>query len=154
MPQADALRIPGLVFIARVLLLWARYVRGIYERSGGGIVLFERYPLDGAVPSGMPLTLAGRISRRLQRRACPIPDVVLLLDAPGELLYARSGEYAPEILENWRGAFKRLRGAVPQLEIIDAQQSAEAVLHEAERRIWRRYVELHGAGFGETSSKR
>jgi thymidylate kinase len=154
MPQADALRVPGLVFVARVLLLWARYARGLYHRAGGGIVLFERYTLDGAVPSGMPLSRAGRLSRRLQRRVCPIPDLVLVLDAPGETLYARSGEYRPEILESWRVAFRRLEAEVPQLEIIDAEQSTEAVEREAERRIWRRYAELRAGRSGETSSNR
>ncbi len=146
MPQADALRVPGLVFIARVLLLWARYARGAYHRAGGGIVLFERYTLDGAVPSGMRLSIVGRLSRRLQRRACPMPDLVLLLDASGETLYARSGEYGPEVLERWRGAFERLQESVPQLERIDAEAPAAAVRQEAERRIWRRYVELRARG--------
>jgi thymidylate kinase len=146
MPKADALRIPGLVFVARILILWSRYARAAYHRAGGGIVVFERYTLDGAVPSGMPLSAAGRLSRRLQRRACPMPDLVLLLDASGETLHARSGEYAPDTLEEWRRAFERLQASVPQLELIDAEQPSEAVRREAERRIWRRYVELRARG--------
>jgi thymidylate kinase len=142
LPKADALRVPGLIFLARVAILWLRYARGAYHRARGGIVLFERYTLDGAVPSGMRLGPGGRLSRRLQRRVCPIPDLVLLLDASGQTLHARSGEYVPPVLESWRAAYDRLRASVPQLEVIDAERPAETVRREAELRIWRRYEEL------------
>jgi thymidylate kinase len=148
MPRADALRVPGLVFVARVLILWSRYARAAYHRAGGGVVVFERYTLDGAVPSGMRLSMAGRLSRRLQRRACPMPDLILLLDASGETLYERSGEYGPAVLETWRAAFARLRASAPHLHTIDAEQPAVAVRREAERRIWDRYTELHAGASG------
>jgi thymidylate kinase len=146
MPKADGLRVPGLVFLARVMILWSRYARGAYHRAGGGIVVFERYTLDGAVPSGVRLSMAGRLSRRLQRRVCPLPDLVLLLDASGETMYARSGEYETAVLEAWRAAYHRLRTSVPHLELIDAEQPAGAVRREAERWIWHRYAELHAGG--------
>jgi hypothetical protein len=79
---------------------------------------------------------------------------VLLLDAPGETLYARSGEYAPAVLESWRDAFARLDAMVPHMEKIDAEQPPGAVLHEAERLIWYRYAQLHAGGVGATSSNR
>lgn len=142
LPKADALRVPGVVFLARVIILWLRYARAAYHRARGGIVLFERYTLDGAVPSGMRLGPAGRLSRRLQRRACPIPDLVLLLDASGDTLYKRSGEYGPAVLEGWRAAYDRLRASVPQVQAIDAERPAEEVRREALARIWRRYTEL------------
>ena len=154
MPKADALRVPGLVFFARVLILWSRYARAAYHRAGGGVVVFERYTLDGAVPSGTRLSMAGRLSRRLQQRVCPLPDLVLLLEASGETMYERSGEYGPGVLESWRVAFERLRASVPHLETIDAEQPAEVVRRDAERLIWRRYAQLHAGGFGETSSNR
>jgi thymidylate kinase len=141
LPKADALRIPGIVFLARVAILWLRYARGAYHRARGGIVLFERYTLDGAVPSGMPLGPVGRLSRRLQRRACPVPDLVLLLDASGETLHKRSGEYDAAILESWRGAFGRLRASVPGLRVIDAERPAAEVRRKAESHIWRSYLE-------------
>jgi thymidylate kinase len=111
-------------------------------------VLFERYTLDGAVPSGMRLSRAGRLSRRVQRWACPLPDLVLLLDASGPTMHARSGEYDPAVLESWRVAFHRLRASVPVLEVIDAEQAPEAVRREAEARIWRRYREMRAARNG------
>jgi thymidylate kinase len=111
-------------------------------------VLFDRYTLDGAVPSGMRLSLAGRLSRRVQRYACPMPDMVLLLDASGELLHARSAEYDAATLESWMVAYRRLQGSVPGLERIDAERSADEVARQAESLIWQRYRERHGAARG------
>jgi thymidylate kinase len=144
LPKADALRLPGLVFVARVAILWLRYARGARQIRRGGIAIFERYTLDGAVPSGTRLGPAGRVSRRLQRHVCPMPDLVLLLDASGETLHSRSGEYDPTVLEGWRNAFARLQEQVPVLEKLDADRPADEVRRDAEALVWRRYGELRG----------
>jgi thymidylate kinase len=138
-PRAAALRVPGVVLGARLLVLWARYLRIQSDRRLGRIVLVDRYVLDGAVPSGVPLRPLARFSRRLQRRACPLPDLVLLLDASGETMYGRKGEYDAETLESWRTAYARLVGRVPGLEVLDAEQPAEVVERQAEALIWERY---------------
>lgn len=142
MPKADALRVPGLVLAARIAILWLRYLRSASHRARGRMVLFDRYTLDGAVPSGLPLSFAGRMSRRLQRSVCPMPDIVILLDASGATMHHRKGEYEPHVLETWREAYGRLRGCVAVLEVIDAEQPADDVRREAEALIWRRYGEL------------
>src|SRR5215210_5871705 len=142
MRKVARLRVPGVIFLARLLILWSRYSRAAYHRARGGIVVFERYTLDGAAPSGVPLGPAARLSRRLLARSCPLPDLVLLLDASGETMHERSGEYAPGVLESWRAAYARLRTRVPQLQLIDAERPPDAVLRDAEARIWRRYEEL------------
>jgi thymidylate kinase len=139
LPRADALRVPGAVLAARLAILWARYAVGEYHRARGRIVLFDRYVLDGTVPSGIALGRLGRISRRVQARACPAPDLVLLLDARGATLHARSGEYNAAILESWRSAFLRLRASVTSLEVLDAEQPADAVRRQALACIWRCY---------------
>ncbi len=138
-PWADALRIPGLVFLARLVILWWRYLRGAYHRSRGRVVLFERYVLDAAVPSGMRLGPVAKFSRRLQQWVLPLPDLVLLLDASGETLHRRSGEYDSERLEQWRVAFRRLERSVAQLEVLDAERPAGTVLSDAQHRIWQAY---------------
>lgn len=148
MPRADALRVPGLVFGARVAILWVRYARGLRHTARGGIVVFERYTLDGYVPSGIALGPAARLSRRLQRRACPLPDLVLLLDASGQTLHARSGEYDPGVLERWRAAFAELERRIPHLVTLDAERPAEDVRRDAESHIWRRYGHLRGRRAG------
>lgn len=142
LPRADRLRVPGLVFAARVALLWSRWLRGAFFRARGRIVLFDRYVLDGAVPSGMRLTPAGRLSRRAQRWAVPAPDLALVLDASGATMHARKGEYDPAVLERWRAAYARLRARGGRLVVLDAEQPADRVRAAAEAAIWRRYAEL------------
>jgi thymidylate kinase len=141
LPRVDRLRVPGVVFAGHVAVLWARYVRALYHRTRGEVIVFDRYTLDGAVPSGVELSPAGRLSRKLQRRACPMPDLVLFLDASGETMYARSGAYGAEVLESWRVAYRRLEDRVRVLERLDAERPAAEVLRDAHARIWRRYRE-------------
>jgi thymidylate kinase len=140
LPRADALRVPGLVLAARLAILWLRWGAGLYHRARGRIVLFDRYVLDGTVPSGADIGPLARASRRIQAAACPLPDLVLLLDASGTTMHARKGEYDGEILESWRIAFRRLEGSVDRLEVLDAERPAEAVRREALAAIWRRYA--------------
>ena len=139
MPRADALRVPGLVLLARLAIIWARYLLGRYHRFRGRVVLFDRYPLDGAVPHGFDPSPVVRASRTVQRRACPLPDLVLLLDASGATLHARSGEYDSERLESWRATYGRLRRTVEVLRVIDAEQPADAVLARAQALVWAAY---------------
>ena len=127
LPRADRLRVPGLVFAARVAILWSRWLRGAFFRARGRIVLFDRYVLDGAVPSGMRLTPAGKLSRRAQRWAVPAPDLAVVLDASGATMHARKGEYDPAVLERWRAAYARLRARGGGLVVLDAEQPAERV---------------------------
>jgi thymidylate kinase len=145
LPRADRLRVPGLVFAARVAILWSRWLRGAFFRARGRIVLFDRYALDGAVPSGMRLSPVGRISRRAQRWAVPAPDLAVVLDASGATMHARKGEYDPAVLERWRAAYTRLRARGGGLVVLDAEQPADRVRAQAEAAVWRRYAELrHG----------
>lgn len=148
LPRADALRVPGLVFLARVAILWLRYCRGLAQMARGGIVVFDRYTLDAAAPSGMRLSPVARFSRQVQGRVLPLPDLVLLLDASGETLHRRSGEYDAEVLEGWRQAFARLEGRVEQLAKLDAERPHDEVRREAEELVWRRYTELRGMRAG------
>jgi thymidylate kinase len=141
LPRADALRVPGLVLIARLTVLWVRYGVGIYHRTRGRILLCDRHTLDGKVPSGAQLGPLARLSRRVQTLAVPRPELVLLLDASGAAMHSRSGEYDPAQLEEWRRAYRRLRGCVPSLAVLDAEQPADAVRRDAKARIWQCYVE-------------
>lgn len=139
LPRADALRVPGLVLAARVALLWVRYGVGLYHRSRARIVLFERYTLDGRVPSGIQLRALARLSRRVQAAVVPRPQLVLLLDAPGATMHSRKGEYVPAQLEEWRHAYRKLR-IRGDVQVLDAEWPADAVRREAKARIWQCYV--------------
>ena len=141
LPRADALRVPGFVLGARLIVHWVRYAVSLYHRARGRIVLCDRYTLDGKIPSGAQLGRLGRLSRRVQAAALPRPELLLLLDASGAAMHARKGEYDPVQLEEWRDAYQRLGGSVRALEMLDAEQPADAVRRDAQARIWQCYVE-------------
>jgi thymidylate kinase len=143
---SEQLRILPLIILARYLVLWGRYIKAHYHMLRGRLVIFDRYTYDAVAPTPYALTWAGHIVRRLDRRACPAPDLVLLLDAPGMLMHARKAEYTPSMLETWRGHFLSLRGHVRQLEVIDASRPIDEVRVEAISRIWRRYTTRLAAG--------
>lgn len=113
----------------RQLLIWR------HRRSGRVVVLdrhffFDYYSHDVA-PSGR-LPLIRRIHGRLLDRIYPRPDLVVVLDAPADILFARKGEGTPERLERRRQEYLRLRHeARLQSTVIDATQSPERVLADA-----------------------
>jgi thymidylate kinase len=67
----------------------------------GDIVLCDRHPLEALALEPDTTGLAGRLGRLV-----PWPDEIVLLDAPGALLFARKGEHTPERLEQWRRAYR------------------------------------------------
>lgn len=70
--------------------------------------------------------LHGFVLTRFYRR----PDLVIMLDAPAELLFARKGEGSVELLERRRQEYLQLREHVRQFVIVDATQSQAEVLHD------------------------
>ncbi len=138
MRRAQLLRVPGLVFAAQSAVLWARYLQALLRSADGQIVLFERYVLDGAVSAGTPLSALQRFSRRVQRWIVPPADLVLLLDASGRTMFGRKGEYSSGTLESWRAQYRKLESSVPNLVVIDAEQTADDVLKTAQAAIWSR----------------
>jgi thymidylate kinase len=136
----DKLRIPGIVRVGRLLVLWGRYLRARYHQARGRLVIFDRYIYDADVPPPYRLTRAGRMARWIDGRSCPPPDLVIVLDVSGAEMHRRKGEYTPEMLEDWRQRFLKLGGRVPGVEIIDASQSAAAVRADVLERIWQRYA--------------
>ncbi|MEV1288771.1 hypothetical protein [Micromonospora sp. NPDC049679] len=143
-PSNEAPR-SGVEQAVRILLrpftVWRRYLAGLRHRALGRVVVFDRYVYDALLPPRGPLVWLKRPYFQLLSRLCPAPDVVLLLDVPGPVMYRRSGEYDPEHLEAEREQYRRLRRRIPHLERVDADRAPELVLADALGRIWRHYVE-------------
>jgi len=142
--RVDKLRVPGVVRVGRLLVIWGRYLRGLYHACLGRLVVFDRYIYDAEVPTPYPLTPWGRMARWMDGRACPGPDLVLILDAPGEIMHKRKGEYTAEMLEAWRQRFLGVQGRARRAAVLDTTQPPEAVRAEAMRQIWRCYAERWG----------
>ena len=113
---------------------YRRAVVNKYLRQGY-IVLSDRhffcdyYAHDIAVDRSK-LPLARRVHGATLERYYPRPDLLICLDAPAEVLFARKGEGTVEMLEARRQEYLRLREAVPHYAIVDATQSLDAVVQE------------------------
>lgn len=138
-PKKRAL-IPGVGFLRRMLTQWGRYVAARYYQFQGRLVVFDRYSYDALLPSHKPLSLLRRVRRWFLGHACPAPDMVIVLDAPGELLFDRKGEHNVNLLEAQRQGYLQLRHLVPRVVVVDATKSADLVRREVTGLIWRGYT--------------
>ena len=139
MPLADRLRIPGVVLAARIALIWVRRLVAWNHQLHRKIVVFDRFPIDGGVPPGYRATLLGRWSRSIQRWSCPPPNLAILLDAPGEVLHERSGEYDEHTLEAWRVRYLELADSRPWIHVIDGRRPSGEIVDEASALVWELY---------------
>lgn len=112
---------------------WFRQgVAWMHERRGR-VVLFDRHffcdyyanDVIGRRP-GRPWT--SRLHGAMLERLYPRPDLVILLDAPAEVLFARKGEGTVESLERKRQEFLELRPVVDRFVVIDATRPLDDVL--------------------------
>jgi thymidylate kinase len=129
-------RLPGLSLTKRLFTQWWRYL----NQAQGRLVIFDRYTYDALLPPRQNLSRFRRWRRRLLAHACPAPDLVLLLDAPGDVLFARKGEHNGTVLEEQRQSYLSMQEGLPQMVVIDAARNAEQVRREAISLIWRSYV--------------
>lgn len=126
--------------VLRPVTIWRRYLAGRVHQLLGRLVVFDRYTYDAYLPPRPPLAGAKRLYFWVLAHACPAPDVVLLLDAPGDVVALRKNEDAPEELEWQRRHFLRLRGRLRGLHVLDATCPQTEVKADAVERIWRGYV--------------
>ncbi len=121
---------------AKVVDLWLDYVMGYLVRILPGVirtelVLFDRCFYDLLVDSkrirygGPPWLL------RAGARLAPRPDLVILLDAPAEVLRSRKQEVPPAEAARQRGAYLELARSLPSAVVVDATQPADDVVHDA-----------------------
>lgn len=137
----NKLWLPFLVIPGRLLVFWARYARAQYHRLRGRLVVFDRYTYDYAVPTPYPLSRIERLYRWIDGHCLPGPDLVLILDAPGEVMFQRKGEYNPEMLEDWRRHFLALHDRLPKSQIVDTTRPAGVVCADVIHHIWQGYAQ-------------
>ncbi|HEV2590953.1 MAG TPA: hypothetical protein VGU02_03570, partial [Gaiellaceae bacterium] len=81
------------------------------ERAHGRLVVFDRYTYDAEVHWGGPGGPGLSARRWLVRHTAPRPDLVVLLDVPAEVMYARKGEHSPALLDQRRRRYLELAAA-------------------------------------------
>jgi thymidylate kinase len=128
-------RIAGTRLMMRLLRLSLRSLQVWWHRCRGRVVLIDRYTYDALLPSDI-LDRRGRLTVALVRRLGVQPDLVIVLDAPAEVMYARKGEHGVEELERRRQTYLEVTRAHPHCVVLDAAQPASAVLAQSQSVIW------------------
>lgn len=135
---------------ARLLDYWLGYcfvIRPLLARSG--LVVFDRYFHDLIVDPkryryGGPMWLA-----RVLSRIVPQPDVVLVLDAPEHVIFARKQEVPLEEVKRQRRLYLEVAQSFSRATVMDARRSVREVCEEADQRIvksmGRRFQRRHKA---------
>jgi thymidylate kinase len=119
--------------VNRLMEEWYRQIAAWAYQARGFVVLYDRHFLFDFAPEiveTQPATLERRIHSWLLTHAYPRPDLVIFLDAPGEVLFARKGESTVEELERRRQAFLRQGARYPFFVRVDATRGLEEVYAE------------------------
>lgn len=114
----------------RQFVAWSYQLRGY-------VVLYDRhFVFDfGGTPPGQTLPLDKRIYQWCVARFSPRPDLVILLDAPGDVLFARKGESTVEELEDRRQRLLRQGKQLPAFIVVNATRPLSVVYDEVTRHI-------------------
>jgi len=122
----------------RVAEEWYRQMTSWTLQMRGYVVVYDRhFAVDYApevVPDG-PQSFDRRLHLWLLERTYPRPDLVIVLDAPGQVLFERKGESTPEELERRRQAFLRQGERLGGFVRVDATQPLDDVYAEVARRV-------------------
>jgi thymidylate kinase len=120
---------------------WFRLLLALYHQRRGRVVIFDRHFFADyyhyEVAGSETLSLSQRIHGFALRRLYPKPDLVVCLDAPGEVLFARKGEGTPEWLEQRRAQYLDLARSMPEHAIVDATQDVDVVVGDVARAVER-----------------
>lgn len=133
-------RLPGWNLGSRLLRIWRQYLVGQYYRRRGWLVVFDRYTYDALLAGQAAGNRRDRLYTWLLSRACPPPDLTVVLDVPGEVMFARKGEGSLARLEEERQRFLSLRERLPGLQIVDANRPLETVRADVMEIVWSHYL--------------
>jgi thymidylate kinase len=113
---------------------WLRQLVALGHGLRGRIVVFDRhFYLDyyhADVAAERRRGPAERLHGWMLAKVYPKPDLVILLDAPAEVLHARKPEATVAWLERRRQQYLELAPLVPQFVVVDVDRPLEAAVSE------------------------
>jgi thymidylate kinase len=128
--------VPGLNFLWMLFQLVARSFRLSYFRWRGYIVILDRFSYDAVLVS-KEASWRQRITAALVLRLSRSPDLIVVLDLPGEVAFARKGEQDVATLDEWRAAYRSLELGSAPLVVLDATEPIAEVRRLATEAIWK-----------------
>ena len=113
-----------------------RYLVGWWARRDGRIVIFDRYIYDPLIDArvdgrGGWERFRGRVFATL----FPAPDLIIVLEAPGSVLYARKGEHGEKRLDLVRRETARMASRARRAVFLDASEPIADVTARAVEEI-------------------
>jgi thymidylate kinase len=125
----------GLRLANRMSEEWFRQLVAYYYQRQGYVVLFDRhfyadyYAYDIAA-AGRQRPWSSRLHGFMLAHLYPKPELVICLDAPAAVLFARKNEGTLPLLEQRRQEYRQLAEHVSHSVIVDASQSEDEVFAE------------------------
>lgn len=112
----------------RQLIIWYYKLRGYYVILDRHFY-FDYYDHDIA-NTDPKRPLSSRLHGFMLQNLYPKPDLVIFLDAPSEVLFARKPERTIHILESKRQEYVRLREVMQDFAVVDVSQPVEIVVRQ------------------------
>lgn len=125
--------------------LWRGWLLGRWHRWRGRLVIYDRHALDARVP-GRQDGARSRVRRWILAHAIPPPELVIVLDAPAEVLFARKGEHDIATLDAQRRGYVDIARTVPGAQLVDAARDADLVRRDVMARTWQRLAQGYRGG--------
>lgn len=122
---------PGVRLVHRLGRVAWRSLGARYHMARRRLVVLDRHPYDALAIGRTP-----RIVARALTAAAVRPDLVLVLDAPAEVLHDRSGEHSPAELDCMRAGYLALAHRLRNAEVIDTTVDSDAVVARAITAVW------------------
>lgn len=124
---------------------WFRQALSWYYQRRGLVVLYDRHFVFDYAPeiTAGPDTWERRVHRWCLTHLYPSPDLVIFLDAPGEVLFARKGELSAAELERRRQGFLRQGERLPNFVRVDATLPLETVYSQVAGHVVRFHGDVH-----------
>lgn len=134
----------GLRLVNRLSEEWFRQAITWYYKKQGNIVVFDRhffhdYYAHDVASSSTDQIWSKRIHGFMLQHLYPKPDLVICLDAPADILYARKPEGTLQALERRRQEYLQIQHAVEHFSIVDVSQQVDVVFEEVKALIWHYY---------------
>lgn len=119
----------------RWLRVW-RLLASAYAKAWRGlVVLCDRHPIEILATRPPRTRLGERVERFAFGRLLPRPDALVVLDAPGEVLFERKGEHSPDVLERWRRGY--LDALVPLgARVVSTERPLDESVSEISAIVW------------------
>jgi len=131
----------GIGFINRVAEESYRHFIATIFVKRGYVVLYDRHYVYDYYHDDINNTNKGNASKKRKmhglflKHMLPEPDFVICLDAPGEVVFNRKGEFTPEYLELRRNQYLSLKGVIKNFSIVNANRELDMVVDDVGKEI-------------------